>query len=149
MLKHVQFAAQRISFVGTANADAATSSTGPAPNQAAALTANATKSVTPASQVQQTSSAVPAVQPLSSDKQKAAVPDVKPSPAADAASLPLEEFTLDKIEQSIADIEAELGWVSEPAQPMNALVLGAETPSATPSAGWHFTLNCQSLMLPT
>ena len=128
MLKHVQFAAQRNSFVGTASAADAKSSL----SQTASPTQLGKSAAQQNLQPSQTVSAQgqSAMQLVSSDKgtpekgiPKKGTPE-KGTPAesnaklflaTDAASVPVEDFTLAKIQQSIADIEAELGWVSESA----------------------------------
>lgn len=117
MLKHVQFAAQRNSFVGTASAADAKSS----PSQTASPTQPGKPAAQQNLQPSQAASAQgkSAMQLVTSDnstpeKGTPAESNAKTS-VTDAASVPVEDFTLAKIEQSIADIEAELGWVSEPA----------------------------------
>lgn len=140
MLKHVQFAAQRSSFVGAAVAADASSSISHAASHATSQTKSEAEAEAPSAQKQMqhsqpaTEQLQPAVQLPTPVKQETPVPDVKAASAASNDSAPIEDFTLDKIEQSIADIEAELGWISEPVEPVLAPVPEARNASVTTSS---------------
>lgn len=133
MLKHVQFAAQRNSFAGTATAAYAKPETSLAGSHMLAQP----EPLALQHKLQQSepgsSQANPAVQQSPAHKQQTAVSEVKasvPTDAADTASPEIQGFTLAMIEQSIADIEAELGWISEPTAPALAPIPNARPASA-------------------
>ena len=110
-LKHVQFAAQRGSPVS--------------------LSASALADDQQLLSASQSADVQPAAEQNTPDKNAAA------TQVSSAALQPMniEEFTLDKIEQSIADIEAELGWTSNATgQPVTAPPMAsalAEGPKST------------------
>ena len=147
MLKHVQFAAQRNSFAGTATAADPNPKTSLATDHILAPPGSSVLEQKLQQPKPASSQAQSAVQQSAVHKQQIAVSEVKSSVVTDAANAAgggVEDFTLDKIEQSIADIEAELGWVSEPADPVPALSpkTGPESAAKIPNMAGGFACLC-------
>ena len=109
-LKHVAFAAQRASPVSAASEAAASSESA---DGAAVSLPTTTQSL-----------------PLSLTLQSA---DRSPNPPADLQPADTDEFTLAKIEQSIAEIEAELGWTTDSAGSAAAAIDDATKAAKLPS----------------